>query len=232
MTRQPKSSPMGRRGVVAVFVALAAAGGVAGLRTLQSPPTLLAIAPSERAVAASSTTSRDGLSRSVASLTARVAANAADDEAAVALSDVLMRQARVVGDATLPRRAEAALTSTIAATESYLGRRMLGAVYLAQHRFLEALDAGQRAQRLRPDDPWNYGVIGDAALELGRYDEAFAAFDRMTSLKPTAAAYARIAYARELQGNLDGAVTAMRMAIEATSPQDPEGIAWTWSRSF
>ena len=36
---------------VAVFVALAAAGGVAGLRTLQSPPTLLAIAPSERSVA-------------------------------------------------------------------------------------------------------------------------------------------------------------------------------------
>ena len=107
---------------------------------------------------------------------------------------------------------------------------MLGAVYLAQHRFLAALEAGRKAQQMRPDDPWNYGVIGDAAIELGRYDEAFAAFDRMGSLKPTAAAYARIAYARELQGNLDGAVTAMRMAIEATSPQDPEGIAWAWSQ--
>ena len=78
---------------------------------------------------------------------------------------------------------------------------MLGAVYLAQHRFLEALEAGRTAQRMRPDDSWNYGVIGDAAIELGRYDEAFAAFDRMATLKPTAAAYARIAYARELQGN-------------------------------
>ncbi len=231
MTKQPKDSPMRRRRVVvAVFVALAAAGGVAGLRTLHSPPTLLAIAPSERAAAAPSTTSRDGLSRSQQALTARVAANAADDEAAVALADVLMRQARVVGDATLPRRAEAALVDTIAATDSYVGRRMLGAVYLAQHRFLEALDAGRTAQRMRPDDSWNYGVIGDAALELGRYDEAFTAFDRMAALKPTAAAYARIAYARELQGNLDGAVTAMRMAIEATSPQDPEGIAWAWSQ--
>ena len=141
----------------------------------------------------------------------------------MALADVLMRQARVTGDATLPRRAEVALTGTIAATDSYLARRMLGAVYLAQHRFLAALEAGRRAQPFRPDDPWNYGVIGDAALELGRYDEAFAAFDRMASLKPTAAAYARIAYARELQGNLGGAVTAMRMAIEATSPQDPRG---------
>ena len=82
---------------------------------------------------------------------------------------------------------------------------------------------------MRPDDSWNYGVIGDAAIELGCYDEAFAAFDRMASLKPTAAAYARIAYARS-SGQLDGAVTAMRMAIEATSPQDPEGIAWAWSQ--
>ena len=219
-----------RRVVVAVFVALAAAGGVAGLRTLHSPPTLLAIASSERAGLSLSTTSRDGLSQQLATLTVRVAANAADDQAAVALADVLMRQARVVGDGSLPRRAEVALTNTIAATDSYLGRRMLGAVYLAQHRFLEALDAGRTAQRMRPDDSWNYGVIGDAAIELGRYDEAFDAFDRMASLKPTAAAYARIAYARELQGNLEGALTAMRMAIEATSPQDPEGIAWAWSQ--
>ena len=222
---------MGRRHVVvAMFVALAAAGGVAGLRTLQAPPTLLAIAPSERAAVSPSTTSGDGLSQALATLTARVAANTADDQAAVALADVLMRQARVTGDGSLPRRAEVALTDTIAATDSYLGRRMLGAVYLAQHRFLAALEAGRRAQRIRPDDSWNYGVIGDAAIELGRYDEAFAPSIAWRSLKPTAAAYARIAYARELQGNLDGAVTAMRMAIESTSPQDPEGIAWAWSQ--
>jgi tetratricopeptide (TPR) repeat protein len=122
------------------------------------------------------------------------------------------------------------LSATIAATDSYLARRMLGAVYLAQHRFHEALHAGQAARRMRPDDAWNDGVIGDAALELGKYDEAFSAFDRMVSTRPTAAAYARIAYARELQGQLDGAVIAMRMAIEATGPQDPEGLAWAWSQ--
>lgn len=229
-TQQRTDSPLRRRVAVAVCVALAVAGGAAGLRTLQSPPALLAVAPSERSVVSTSTTSRDGLTQALASLTARVAANAADDQAAVGLADVLMRQARVVGDASLPRRAEAVLESTIAATDSYLARRMLGAVYLAQHRFHEALEAGHTAQRIRPDDSWNYGVIGDAAIEIGRYDEAFAAFDHMATLKPTAAAYARIAYARELQGNWDGAVTAMRMAIEATSPQDPEGIAWAWSQ--
>ena len=215
--------------MVAVSVSLAVAGGVAGMRTLQQPPAVLALSSPDRAMS-TSTTSRDGLSQAVATLTDRAAADATDEHAAVQLADALMRQARVAGDATLTRRAEKVLSATIAATDSYLARRMLGAVYLAQHRFLEALDAGQAARRMRPDDVWNHGVIGDAAIELGRYDEAFTAFDRMASIKPTAAAYARIAYARELQGQIDGAVTAMRMAIEATGPQDPEGLAWAWSQ--
>jgi tetratricopeptide (TPR) repeat protein len=104
---------------------------------------------------------------------------------------------------------------------------MLGATYLAQHRFVEALAAGERARAFRPDDPWNYGVIGDASLELGLYDEAFGAFDRMAGLKPSAASYARIAYARELRGDLPGALAAMQMAVESTSPRDAEGIAWS-----
>ena len=220
---------MQRRIVISLGVVGVVAATMAGVRLFQAVPEAVAIAPAERAVPASVTT-REGLAATIATLTSRVAANRSDEHAAVGLADALMRQARVVGDGSLPKRAEEVLSRTIAATDSYLGRRMLGAVYLAQHRFLEALAAGRRAQAMRPDDSWNCGVIGDAAIELGHYDEAFDAFDRMASLKPTAAAYARIAYARELQGNLDGALTAMRMSIEATSPQDPEGIAWAWSQ--
>ncbi len=77
-----------------------------------------------------------------------------------------------------------------------------------------------------PDDEWNDGVIGDAHLELGEYDEAFAAFDRMMARRLSAAAYARVSYARELQGDLDGAILLMTMAREATSPHDPEAQAW------
>ena len=83
---------------------------------------------------------------------------------------------------------------------------------------------------MRPDDPWNYGVIGDAAIELGRYDEAFAAFDRMAF----AQAHGRGVCANRVRARAAGQpgrrVTAMRMAIEATGPQDPEGIAWAWSQ--
>ena len=64
------------------------------------------------------------------------------------------------------------------------------------------------------------------ALEQGEYDEAFVAFDTMSRLRPDAAAYARVASARELQGDLRGALQAMSMALSSTSPHDLEAQAW------
>lgn len=69
-----------------------------------------------------------------------------------------------------------------------------------------------------------YGVIGDALVELGGYDAAFRAFERMVSLRPGLASYARSAYARELVGDRRGAVAAMRLALDAAG--QPEPAAW------
>ncbi|MEO7156750.1 MAG: hypothetical protein ABI039_04260 [Vicinamibacterales bacterium] len=63
-------------------------------------------------------------------------------------------------------------------------------------------------------------------IELGDYDQAFAAIDAMAAMRPSAGAYARVAYARELRGDLAGALQAMHMAADATTPQDPEAQAW------
>ena len=52
----------------------------------------------------------------------------------------------------------------------------------------------------------------------------------MMQLRPSAAAYARAAYARELQGDLDGALRLMQMAADATSPHDPESQAWHYAQ--
>jgi tetratricopeptide (TPR) repeat protein len=108
----------------------------------------------------------------------------------------------------------------------YEARRMRGTVYLSEHRFGEAVREAVRAREQFPHDPWNYGVIGDGHLELGDYDEAFAAFQQMLDLRPSASAYARASYAYELRGNLAAALDAMRMAADATSPRDPESLAW------
>jgi tetratricopeptide (TPR) repeat protein len=102
----------------------------------------------------------------------------------------------------------------------------LGSLGLIRHEFRDALVYGRRAQRLLPGSARPYGVVGDALVELGRYRDAFAAFDRMVSLRPSLASYARVAYARELTGDLEGAAMAMRLALAATGGQ-PEPAAWS-----
>ena len=102
----------------------------------------------------------------------------------------------------------------------------LGSLALSRHRFREALALGRRARAISPTTARNYGVIGDALVELGRYRDAFAAFDRMGTLKPSLASYARVAHARELLGDVPGAIEAMRLALDAAAGE-PEASAWT-----
>ncbi|MGE3840724.1 MAG: tetratricopeptide repeat protein [Vicinamibacterales bacterium] len=171
--------------------------------------------------------SSEGLAERVQQLEQRLKVNAEDTGARIALAEVLLRQARVTGNAALTARAKDHLDNALRVDPGdYDASRMLGVVLLSLHRFDEAIAAGQRARSLRPDDPWNYGVIGDGQLELGRYDEAFASFQRMMDLRPSAASYARASYALELQGRLDEALDSMQKAVNATSPRDAEGLAW------
>ena len=173
------------------------------------------------------TTSRAELERTIATMREKVAKAPNDVAAAVTLADALLRQTRVSGNAGLAREAEAVLLDVLTRDrDRYDARRMLAATYLSQHRFADALREAERCQTMRADDPWIWGVIGDAHIERGEYDAAFDAFDRMAAIKPTAAAYARVSYARELQGDLPGAIRTMRMAAEATSAHDPESLAW------
>ena len=172
-------------------------------------------------------TSTTGLLQRISEMEARLRAQPHDVGAAVLLADALLRQARATTDGRPANRASEVLKAALQDDPGqYDALRMLGAIDLSQHRFREALDVAKRARDQRPDDAWNYGVMGDAQIELGDYPRAFDAFDRMMTLRPSAAAYARVAYARELQGNLEGALQAMQMAAKATAPQDPEAQAW------
>ena len=176
-------------------------------------------------------TSRSDLASTVQAMHERVK-DRRDVRAAVTLADALLRLTRVEGNSGLAIEAERVLIAALTADpESYDARRMLAATYLSQHRFRDALREAQRCQQVRQDDAWIDGVIGDANLELGRYDEAFAAFDRMAATKPNAASYARVAYARELGGDLDAAVRFMRMATEracASTRATPGPRVTTW----
>jgi tetratricopeptide (TPR) repeat protein len=183
-------------------------------------------APSLGASGAPATT-RDGLARRITEMESRVAARPDDVGAAVLLADALIRQTRVTGNVGLTQQAERVLKAALREDpENYDVLRMQGSLYLSQHRFAEAAAVAEKCRAMRPDDSVTYGVLGDAHLELGDYDEAFDAFDRMMQLRPGAASYARVAYARELQGNLNGALESMRLAADASEGGDVEAIAW------
>jgi tetratricopeptide (TPR) repeat protein len=133
---------------------------------------------------------------------------------------------RETADASYLPRSEVALRWAIRVgsddANAVLG---LGSLALIRHEFRDALVYGRRSQHLLPGSSRPYGVIGDALIELGRYPAAFEAFERMISLRPSLASYARVAYARELTGDRRGAIAAMQLALYAAAGQ-PEPTAW------
>jgi tetratricopeptide (TPR) repeat protein len=74
-------------------------------------------------------------------------------------------------------------------------------------------------------DPWNWGTLGDAQTELGDYDHAAEAYQKMVSLRPDLSSYNRAAYFRFLYNDVGNAEKIMRMAIASGSPM-AENTAW------
>ncbi|HET9286450.1 MAG TPA: tetratricopeptide repeat protein [Gaiella sp.] len=150
----------------------------------------------------------------------------ADVESLVLLGYAYQQRWRETADAsTLPRSETALRRALRLEPRDALAVTGLGSLALIRHDFRAALELGRRAQRLAPSSARPFGVVGDALLELGRYEEAFRAFERMVALRPSVASYARIAYARELLGDLSGARAVMQLAADAAYGQR-EPAAW------
>lgn len=98
----------------------------------------------------------------------------------------------------------------------------LGLLDLSRHEFRRALARGRAAERIEPASADAVGVVVDAQVELGDYSAAAASAQHMVDLKPNLSSYARVSYLRELQGDADGAISAMTTAVNAGagSPAD------------
>jgi tetratricopeptide (TPR) repeat protein len=102
----------------------------------------------------------------------------------------------------------------------------MGTLELARHQFRTALDWGQRAVANNPGRAYAYGVVADAQVELGRYEDAVQTLQKMVDLRPDMSSYSRISYIRELYGDMDGAIEMMQRAVDAGVPNS-ENTAWT-----
>jgi tetratricopeptide (TPR) repeat protein len=157
----------------------------------------------------------------------QVRANPTDVVGLGLLGLAYQQRARETGDPSYYTKSEGVLRLALRyAPEDLVATGGLGTLALSRHRFREALALGRRAVALSPSTARGHGVVGDALIELGRYQEAFTAFNRMASLKPSLSSYARVSYARELLGDVHGAAQALRLAIDAAVGQ-PEALAWS-----
>jgi pentatricopeptide repeat protein len=98
-------------------------------------------------------------------------------------------------------------------------------ILLSQHRFSDGLAIATKAQQLYPYNAYVYGLLVDGYVESGKYKEALEAADKMISIRPDNRSYSRIAYLREIHGDIAGAIEAMTMAVEAGAPGD-ENTEW------
>jgi tetratricopeptide (TPR) repeat protein len=144
-----------------------------------------------------------------------------------ALGLAYQQRARETGDPGYYTKSDEVLRRALRlAPRDLLATSGLGSLALSRHHFREALALGRRARSISPTTARNYGVIGDALVELGRYRQGFQAFDTMATLRPDVSAYARVGHARLLLGDVAGARAALRLALDASLGQG-ENEAWT-----
>jgi tetratricopeptide (TPR) repeat protein len=98
-------------------------------------------------------------------------------------------------------------------------------ILLSQHRFTDGLTIASRVQQLYPYNAYVYGLLVDGYVESGKYKEAIEAADKMISIRPDIRSYSRIAYLREIHGDIPGAIMAMKLAVDAGAPGD-ESTEW------
>ncbi len=92
------------------------------------------------------------------------------------------------------------------------------AVLLNMHQFKDALAAANEGLAISQYNSGIWGAVVDANIELGRYDDAVKACDKMLSLRPDLRSYSRASYLRQIHGDNRGAIDAMKMATESGVP--------------
>jgi tetratricopeptide (TPR) repeat protein len=144
------------------------------------------------------------------------------------LAEAYIQEARVTGDHAYYDNAALQLLNTVINKDhnNFEALCCKATVLLSQHHFSEGLTVAQQAKELNPYNGFVYGLLCDANVELGHYEEAVKMADKMVSIRPDLKSYARVSYLREIYGDMKGAIEAMKLAVSAGFP-GLEQTAWT-----
>ncbi|MGH2561304.1 MAG: tetratricopeptide repeat protein, partial [Thermomicrobiales bacterium] len=162
----------------------------------------------------------------IAAMQEALRAGAKNGRAATLLGQAYLQKARDTGDPSYYPKAEELFRLALELDDrDFAGMVGMGTLASARHHFAEALEWGEQARAINPHYPAAYGVIGDAQIELGRYDAAAVTIQAMVDLRPDLPSFARVSYLRELHGDVAGAMAAMEQAA-AAGTGIPENVAW------
>jgi tetratricopeptide (TPR) repeat protein len=145
------------------------------------------------------------------------------------LGDAYIQKARESGDPTYFELAEQALRKSLSLNPEQSGaRRHLAHVMALRHDFAAAAVEAEKAIAIDPGDVDAHGVMGDAYLEMGRFEQAEKAYKKMIVLKESLASHSRMSGLKSLRGDHEGAVSNLKKAIELGQEQNQpsESIAW------
>ncbi len=114
--------------------------------------------------------------------------------------------------------------------KSVSARAFLASAYMARHKFHEALELSQAVYKENARITFALATVGDAQLELGRYDEAERSFGELQKKTrgPVPEVLARLARVAELRGQTEQAVELLQKSLreEERARPDSSEIAW------
>jgi tetratricopeptide (TPR) repeat protein len=150
------------------------------------------------------------------------AVSRADDPVQAAAA--MIERYRKTGDGAFLAKGDA----LVAGIETPPARRVKLLLATFRHEF-PAVEAGARELvAANPRDLTAWALLGDARMELGRYDEAGEAYRRLVGRRINAEGASRIAWHRFVTGKPEEALRWMQLAVQAGAESD-SAQAWLWT---
>jgi len=165
----------------------------------------------------------DALTRSIATLQSRLRSKPVDAVGWATLGLNYVQQAKVTVDPSYYTKAGGVLATSLRLqpVDNFVAAAGQAALAAARHDFAGARTWAQQGIDIDPYNATLYGALDDADTQLGLYDEAFAATQKMLDLRPGTPAFSRAEYVFELRGETAKAVESMQRALQqAPTPAD------------
>ena len=136
------------------------------------------------------------------------------------LAKALVHQAQETFDVSFYSQAEDAVKKSLEIDpKNFETEKVQVSILLGEHEYPAALELARALNKRVPDDVTVYGLLTDANVELGNYNDAEDAAQWMLNLRPgNLPALIRAGRLRQLFGDAEGAYELMMLAYQSTPP--------------